>query len=148
MDILKLNIAEITYLTISLLCIVKNAASLDCYQCDSTKERTCAEALPQHHTLYADSCDHIQEAQYCVKMTGVFEGELGTKRFCSSKDWGNYCEWIRRPGDEREYRACVFSCWGNSCNAGHIHSRPTGYLILPSAIVTLILYKASWMLLS
>jgi hypothetical protein len=39
------------------------------------------------------------QATYCVKMTGVFEGMLGTKRFCSSRDWGNYCEYIQRPGD-------------------------------------------------
>ena len=32
-------------------------------------------------------------------MTGIFDGKLGTKRFCSSKDWGNYCEYIDRPGD-------------------------------------------------
>ena len=72
------------------------------------------------------------QAQYCVKMTGVFEGKMGTKRwkkysavqlsilentftfrcqkgkrlkiaksnrFCSSRDWGRYCEYIKRPGD-------------------------------------------------
>ena len=32
-------------------------------------------------------------------MTGIFEGKLGTKRFCSSRDWGYYCEYIKRPGD-------------------------------------------------
>ena len=32
-------------------------------------------------------------------MTGVFDGKFGTKRFCSSKDWGTYCEYIDRPGD-------------------------------------------------
>jgi hypothetical protein len=41
----------------------------------------------------------LVQATYCVKMTGVFEGMLGTKRFCSSRDWGNYCEYIQRPGD-------------------------------------------------
>ena len=39
------------------------------------------------------------QAQYCIKMTGIFEGKLGTKRFCSSRDWGHYCEYIKRPGD-------------------------------------------------
>ena len=37
-------------------------------------------------------------------MTGIFEGKLGTKRFCSSRNWGNYCEYISRPGDIQEYR--------------------------------------------
>jgi len=32
-------------------------------------------------------------------MSGIFDGKLGTKRFCSSRDWGNYCEYIERPGD-------------------------------------------------
>jgi hypothetical protein len=41
----------------------------------------------------------VVQASYCIKMTGVFEGKLGTKRFCSSRDWGNYCEYIQRPGD-------------------------------------------------
>ena len=51
-------------------------------------------------------------------MTGIFEGKLGTKRFCSSRDWGNYCEYISRPGDIQEYRSCVFSCGTNDCNRG------------------------------
>ena len=46
------------------------------------------------------------QAQYCIKMTGIFEGKLGTKRFCSSRDWGHYCEYIKRPGDiQVGYRA-------------------------------------------
>ena len=48
---------------------------------------------------FITDCSHVFEAQYCVKMTGIFEGKLGTKRFCSSRDWGNYCEYIKRPGD-------------------------------------------------
>lgn len=131
MDLFKLSSVRATCLTISLLFIVKNTAGIRCFQCDSTSERTCAEALPQHHVLFADSCDNIQEAQFCVKMTGLFEGELGTKRFCSARDWGNYCEWVRRPGDEREYRACVFTCWGDSCNAAH-------HALVPTLMVTLL----------
>ncbi len=52
-------------------------------------------------------------------MTGIFEGKLGTKRFCSSKNWGNYCEYIKRPGDTQEYRSCVFSCSTNDCNGAN-----------------------------
>lgn len=50
------------------------AAAIECYQCNSTHERTCAEALPQHHSLYSFPCNHLQEPRYCVKMTGMFEG--------------------------------------------------------------------------
>lgn len=56
-------------------------------------------------------------------------GQLGTKRFCSARDWGNYCEWVRRPGDEREYRACVFTCWGDGCNSAPTHT-PTPMVLL------------------
>jgi hypothetical protein len=57
------------------------------------------------------------QAAYCVKMVGIFDGKLGTKRFCSSRTWGNYCEYIKRPGDIQEYRSCVFSCTTHGCNA-------------------------------
>ncbi|XP_066937538.1 UPAR/Ly6 domain-containing protein bou isoform X3 [Macrobrachium rosenbergii] len=147
MDVFKLNLIEIVYLSLSILCVVKNAASLDCFQCDSTQERSCGEALPQHHTLFADSCDHIQEASYCVKMTGLFEGELGTKRFCSARDWGNYCEWVRRPGDEREYRACVFTCGMNSCNKGHRGVIFSEVLLIFPVVFSVVVHRA-WCLVS
>lgn len=62
-------------------------------------------------------------------------GQLGTKRFCSARDWGNYCEWVRRPGDEREYRACVFTCWGDGCNSAptQAHSPVIQLLVLAAA---------------
>lgn len=145
MDLQKLKSVQVTYVALSLLFLVKNVAGIQCFQCDSTSERTCAETLPQHHVLYADSCGNIQEASYCVKMTGVFEGgELGTKRFCSARDWGNFCEWVRRPGDEREYRACVFTCSGNSCNAAPSTLTPTplSLLLLPALIF---LFFTAWL---
>ncbi|CAG2120265.1 unnamed protein product, partial [Medioppia subpectinata] len=35
----------------------------------------------------------------------VVTGQIGTKRFCSSRDYGDYCDYVRRPGDERDYRS-------------------------------------------
>lgn len=135
MDPAKFTTAQLTYITLSLLLLIKNAAAINCFQCKSTEERTCGEELPQHHVLFADSCDQIQEAEYCIKMTGLVEGQLGTKRFCSARDWGNYCEWVRRPGDEREYRACVFTCWGDGCNSAptQAHSPVIQLLVLAAA---------------
>lgn len=131
MDLTKFNSVQVTYIALSLIFLIKNATAINCFQCKSTEERTCGEELPQHHVLFADSCEHIQEAAYCVKMTGLVEGQLGTKRFCSARDWGNYCEWVRRPGDEREYRACVFTCWGDGCNSAPTHApTPTVMLLL------------------
>ena len=76
--------------------------AIECFECDSSQNFSCTEfwdpslAVVQNFT---SNCRHVFEAEYCVKMTGVFEGKLGTKRFCSSRDWGNYCEYIKRPGD-------------------------------------------------
>jgi hypothetical protein len=52
-------------------------------------------------------------------MTGIFDGKLGTKRFCSSRNWGDYCEYIKRPGDIQEYRSCVFTCSTFGCNGSN-----------------------------
>merc|ERR1739844_288214 len=84
--------------------------SIDCYSCDSSSDFSCSEfwdpSLDVNKQYYSD-CSEVYDAKYCVKMTGVFDGKLGTKRFCSSRDWGDYCEYIQRPGDPREYRSCI-----------------------------------------
>ena len=94
---------------------VDSANAISCYECDSSNNFSCTEfwdpTLPVTSQYYSN-CSHVFEARYCVKMTGVFDGKLGTKRFCSSKDWGNYCEYIERPGGKglrRSHRA-VFYC--------------------------------------
>ncbi|XP_045133289.1 uncharacterized protein LOC123517347 isoform X1 [Portunus trituberculatus] len=141
MDLTKFNSVQVTYITLSLIFLIKNACGLKCYVCDSSRDVHCPERLrARHHepSLSSTSCDHVFEARYCVKTTGLFEGQLGTKRFCSARDWGNYCEWVRRPGDEREYRACVFTCWGNGCNSAPTHST--------SSLVVLLLLSAAALL--
>jgi len=126
-----------TCLSIGILLLVNDALGvIQCFECDSTADATCSEVMPEVHTLNMISCDHIQEPQYCVKMTGVFEGELGTKRFCSARDWGDFCEWVQRPGDERKYRACVYSCTGDGCNsAPHLATTPLASVLLPSVLM-------------
>jgi len=99
--------------------ILPHTAAIECFECDSSKNFSCTEFWDPSLVVIQDftsNCSHVFEAEYCVKMTGVFEGKLGTKRFCSSRDWGNYCEYIQRPGDVQEYRSCVFSCTPNHCN--------------------------------
>ena len=90
-----------------------------CYQCNSANNFTCTEKwdpnLPTSLQYYIN-CKEVFDSNYCIKMTGIFDGKLGTKRFCSSKNWGNYCEYIKRPGDTQEYRSCVFSCSLSGCN--------------------------------
>lgn len=43
-------------------------------------------------------------------------GGIGTKRFCSAVHMGNYCDYVRQPGDKLTYRTCVFTCSGDGCN--------------------------------
>ena len=43
-------------------------------------------------------------------------GVVGTTRFCSSRDMGNQCQYIRYPDHDRVYRACIYTCKGNGCN--------------------------------
>ncbi|XP_076048918.1 glycosylphosphatidylinositol anchored membrane protein boudin isoform X2 [Oratosquilla oratoria] len=119
---------------------------LECYQCDSSKGEVCPEEVhaqlhedPIESEMKPESCDGVFEAKYCVKTTGMFEGELGTKRFCSARDWGNYCEWIQRPADEREYRACIFTCTGNNCNTAHRTHTPVPAAAIATALLTLLL---------
>uniref|UniRef100_A0A4Q8K274 U20-Liphistoxin-Lsp1a_1 n=1 Tax=Liphistius sp. SGP-2016 TaxID=1905180 RepID=A0A4Q8K274_9ARAC len=100
-----------------LAAVVGTGAAIQCYQCKSNENLDCSEIFDQlDSNTYPKSCDNIFEARYCVKATGMYEGEIGTKRFCSSRDHGNYCEYIRRPGDDREYRSCVYTCSRDGCN--------------------------------
>eukprot|EP00092_Neocalanus_flemingeri_P027754 GFUD01030126.1.p1 GENE.GFUD01030126.1~~GFUD01030126.1.p1 ORF type:complete len:144 (+),score=37.34 GFUD01030126.1:431-862(+) len=111
--------AYIPYILVSLSILQPYTDAINCFECDSSKNFSCTEFWDPSLVVvqnFTSNCSHVFEAEYCVKMTGVFEGKLGTKRFCSSRDWGNYCEYIQRPGDIQEYRSCVFSCTPDQCN--------------------------------
>ena len=118
--------------------------ALSCYECDSSNNFTCTERWdPNEPTVrkYLNiDCAHVFEAKYCVKMIGIYDGKLGTKRFCSSKDWGNYCEYIQRPGDVHEYRACIFSCSRSECNTASETIKISRWTIYMFALTT-ILYQ-------
>ena len=102
-----------------LVILIPFSESIYCYRCDSSNDFSCSEfwdpSLDVNGQYYSD-CGNVFDAKYCVKMTGVYDGKLGTKRFCSSRDWGDYCEYIQRPGDPREYRSCIFTCTTHGCN--------------------------------
>ena len=103
--------------------VVRLSDCIGCYNCDSSSHFTCSEfwdPTDDVNAQFETDCRNVSDAKYCVKMTGVYDGKLGTKRFCSSRDWGTYCEYIQRPGDEREYRSCIYSCSTNYCN-GTVH---------------------------
>ncbi|XP_057372492.1 U-scoloptoxin(05)-Sa1a-like isoform X2 [Daphnia carinata] len=93
------------------------AESLRCYQCSSEDEYTCGEFFdPKFTDVSVTECP-LSDAQYCIKTTGIFSGNLGAKRFCSERFLDNYCTYVRRPGDQREYRSCVYTCTGDGCNS-------------------------------
>ena len=50
-------------------------------------------------------------AMFCL-----LSGVVGTTRFCSSRDMGNQCQYIRYPDHDRVYRACIYTCSGDGCN--------------------------------
>uniref|UniRef100_A0A4Q8K4J8 U37-Liphistoxin-Lsp1a_1 n=1 Tax=Liphistius sp. SGP-2016 TaxID=1905180 RepID=A0A4Q8K4J8_9ARAC len=114
------------------------ASAIKCYQCNANEHAHCAEVFnPERLDISPTSCDHINEARYCIKATGIYEGTIGTRRFCSSRHHGNYCEYIRRPGDDREYRSCVFTCYDDGCNSATGHRVRDSFLIVGVLIVAL-----------
>ncbi|XP_058801329.1 uncharacterized protein LOC131670038 isoform X1 [Phymastichus coffea] len=92
------------------------ALALECYQCASADEWKCDNSQLVANYLQPSSCDHVFEAQFCVKTIGRYGGGVGTKRFCSSVDLGNYCDYVQQPGDKLSYRTCVYTCNSDGCN--------------------------------
>ncbi len=115
-----------------------SSSKISCYDCDSSSDFSCSEFWDPEESVnlqYYSDCRHVYDAQFCIKMTGIQNGRLGTKRFCSSRDWGDYCEYIQRPGDDREYRSCVFSCSSDGCNVAPSRKTMTDDLILLSIVL-------------
>lgn len=54
---------------------------------------------------------------YCPFNEICVLGGIGAKRYCSSLDLGNYCNYVQQPGDKLEYRTCVHTCTGDGCNS-------------------------------
>ncbi|XP_069700056.1 UPAR/Ly6 domain-containing protein bou isoform X2 [Periplaneta americana] len=107
---------NIVIISALLAVLIKTAMGIDCYQCTSTKSIDCTDNMIHDGTLNAANCNHVFEASYCVKTVNLYGGGLGTKRFCSALDLGNYCNYIKQPGDQLEYRSCVYTCSSDGCN--------------------------------
>ncbi|XP_039749541.1 uncharacterized protein LOC120626211 isoform X2 [Pararge aegeria] len=88
--------------------------AIDCYQCNSSATMECGDGLMNLDggILIPTPCNHVYNAQFCIKRTGG----IGTKRFCSSLDLGNYCNYVQQPGDKLEYRTCIYTCGTDGCN--------------------------------
>ncbi|RUS81769.1 hypothetical protein EGW08_010461 [Elysia chlorotica] len=90
-----------------------------CYQCDSTLDSNCQEMWDHNLAINRQKykvCD-LWDAKYCIKVTGMWGGVVGTHRFCSSRDMGDQCQDIGFPDHDRLYRACVYTCSDDGCNS-------------------------------
>lgn len=128
------------------------AESISCYQCNSTDiydQFRCTEFMDTYD-LTPQPCTDVYKASYCIKLIGryerkcvhprfvhnrtgmirvfIFSGGLGVKRYCSSHDLGNYCNYVKQPGDVLEYRTCVYTCNSDGCN-GSSRTMVFGYLM-------------------
>ncbi|CAL7934426.1 glycosylphosphatidylinositol anchored membrane protein boudin isoform X1 [Xylocopa sonorina] len=121
------------------LLFVESVHSLRCYKCNSTDNShpfQCNEFLSSDIDIEPESCDDVFDAQYCVKHTGRFEGGIGTKRFCSALDMGNYCDYVKQQGDKLTYRTCIFTCTGDGCNPAAILKPSTAWLVPIGLLIT------------
>lgn len=100
-------------------CVFVVSNALKCYQCSSEDDPECMENFDtgnEERFLTSTECE-VNAARYCIKTTGIFGGVVGTRRFCSSRDLYNACQYITYPDHDRVYRACVFTCRNDDCNA-------------------------------
>ncbi|XP_026482165.1 uncharacterized protein LOC113389339 [Ctenocephalides felis] len=132
------------YKTLFVLCIfgvgLKSVSAISCYQCNGTDAKSlfqCGEDLGAAGgsiDLVPQSCDKVHDAKFCVKHVGRYEGGIGAKRFCSSKDLGNYCNYVKNPGDQLTYRSCIFTCNTDGCNSAISLVNSSSLLIIFSVI--------------
>ncbi|GAB0098304.1 U-scoloptoxin(05)-Sm1a [Sergentomyia squamirostris] len=107
--------------SLTFLAIFRTVSSIRCFVCNATDTSSpfqCGELFERYDTpdIEPSDCSDVHGAQYCIKHIGRFEGGIGAKRFCSSKDLGNYCNYVQNVGDKMEYRSCIFTCSTDGCN--------------------------------
>nr|ATU82912.1 secreted Mys2-like protein [Pristhesancus plagipennis] len=122
---------------------LRSVSCILCYQCNSTDLQDpfqCQEFLGDDIDIQPMPCDEVYGAAYCIKHTGRFEGGIGTRRYCSSVDMGNYCNYIKQPGDQREYRSCKFTCDTDGCNSASIQTISASVLAAISAFTIIYRY--------
>jgi len=135
---MKVNTAVLPVLGL-ILVLVHKSYGLGCYQCESTEEPDCKEYFDHSNidsiTIRSEECT-VDAAKYCIKTTGVWGGVVGTTRFCSSRDMGNQCQFVRYPDHDRVYRACIYTCSGEHCN--------TAASQIPNFYISLVLGAAAY----
>ncbi|KNC23627.1 hypothetical protein FF38_00976 [Lucilia cuprina] len=116
---------------------LSSVMAINCYVCDASDTNNpfqCGEWFERFDDpdLQPQNCSNVHDAKFCIKHVGRFEGGIGAKRFCSSKDLGNYCDYVRNKGDRMDYRSCIYTCNTDGCNgASSLHLTQ---LLLPSVV--------------
>lgn len=114
-----------TKITIQILviCVTLSgtALAINCYVCDASDTKTpfqCGEWFERFDDpdIQPQNCSNVHDAKFCIKHIGRYEGGIGAKRFCSSKDLGNYCDYVKNKGDRMDYRSCIYTCSTDGCN--------------------------------
>ncbi|XP_058067267.1 U-scoloptoxin(05)-Sm1a [Anopheles bellator] len=130
-----------------LVVAVDIATAISCYVCNTTDSTTpfqCSEWFERFDRpdLKPVDCSNVYGAKYCIKHVGRFEDGIGAKRYCSSRDLGNYCNYVRNPGDQIEYRSCIFTCGTDGCNGAPPSSRSLAASLV--SLVVLLLTTRLW----
>ena len=76
---------QVEWLDFSYL-FISAQSSLFCYDCNSSEDMTCGETLADGHIFSPINCSHIQDPQYCIKMTGIFEGSVTSQHARTNSD--------------------------------------------------------------
>lgn len=105
--------------------VLSSVLAIECYVCDASDTNNpfqCGEWFERFDEpdIQPQNCSNVHDAKFCIKHVGRFEGGIGAKRFCSSKDLGNYCDYVKNKGDRMEYRSCIYTCSSDGCNTGTI----------------------------
>jgi len=127
------------------LAIFRSAIAIRCYTCNSSDTSNpfqCGEWFDRYDKPDSETndCSSVHGAQYCIKHIGRFEGGIGAIRYCSSKDLGNYCDYVQNKGDQMEYRSCIFTCDSDGCNESTAVRHSIYVLALLAAIAVFIKY--------
>lgn len=127
-----------------LLSLIENVDSLKCYKCNSTLDHNCQEFFNNDNPnipLKPVDCG-MYNAKYCIKVTGLWGGIVGTHRFCSSRDLGDQCQDMRFPDHSRKYRGCIYTCSSDGCNAAlSIFSTSTTAVSVLVSVLLMVLFQ-------
>jgi len=126
-----------------LLAFFRTAIAIRCYHCNSSDTSSpfqCGEWFDRYDKpeIEPNDCSRVHGAKYCIKHIGRFEGGIGAIRYCSSKDLGNYCDYVQNKGDQMEYRSCIFTCDSDGCNLSSTTKHSIVLVALLTAIAVLI----------